>query len=286
MAQRRDRRGLGLQHHKQPGDVGVAGHVHHRPVPAGGEHRVELGHLLAGQLRQRHGPLEAGDGLQPPVPLVGERLAVGPLRVHCGLDLVAGQPERAVLAEYVGKLPVLAPGRLRGCADDPVRLGRAASLRLEQQGDPAGGGQAELGILVQGQADVVDIAGKGAHDRGEVILVLLRVVEEPGQPVGVGVGRLPVGRDHRDVQPGSDEPFVRLDRLLGEVARRMSGPVGERHLAGAGDQISDVNYVASAVQLCGVFPQSVGWAAKLQHRHNFDPWSLTRLHFSELSHWP
>ena len=35
----------------------------------------------------------------------------------------------------------------------------------------------------------------------------------------------------------------------------------------------------------GEFPQSVGWAAKPQHRHNCDPWSSKRLPFSELSHW-
>src|ERR1700733_13943637 len=92
---------------------------------------------------------------------------------------------------------------------------------------------------MQGEPDVVDVAGEGADDRREVVLVLVRVMEEPRQPVRVRVRRLSVGRDHRDVEAGRFEALVRRERLLGEVAGRVRGSVRERHFARAGNEVGD-----------------------------------------------
>ena len=74
-------------------------------------------------------------------------------------------------------------------------LGRAVAAGLQQRRHAARGGEAELGVLVQGHPDVVDVVGEGAHDRSEVVLVLAGIVKEPREPVRVRVRRSPVRRE-------------------------------------------------------------------------------------------
>jgi hypothetical protein len=61
------------------------------------------------------------------------------------------------------------------------------AVRPQQRVDAPRGGQPELGVLVQGQADVVHVVGECPYRRREMVLVRRRVVEEPGQSVRVGV---------------------------------------------------------------------------------------------------
>ena len=244
VAERGDRRMLFVQGRQQAADVRIVGQVDHRTVAARREDRVELGHLRVGQRGQRDRMLEAGNLLQRAAPLVREPLALGPLRVDLALDVLPGQAVRGVLGQHISELPVLPPRGLRGRADDPVGLGRGAAVRLQERGHAAGGGQAELGVLVQGQPDVVDVVGEGAHHRGQVVLVLVGIVEKPRQPVRIRVRRFPVGRDHRDVESGVGEPLVGLERLFGEVAGRVGRAIRERHLARAGDEVRDPGHTA------------------------------------------
>ena len=158
-----------------PVDVEVLVQIDHRPVPAGEEHAVEGEGLPVGDVGQLPRLLERlvrRQRLRHPAGLgraVGLEV-LGQLPQPVGGDI--GGDDR-FLAQDVDEVPVVGPRPASARLDDaPGRGGRQAGLPQRQE-DPPGGHEVELGQVVEGEADVVDVGGEAPeHGAGEVLVLV------------------------------------------------------------------------------------------------------------------
>jgi hypothetical protein len=111
--------------------------------------------------------------------------AVGVVPIWRPQVAVTALPGRArrlsgISSSHCWLAPGLAAALTTRCASAALRP--FASSSAAQRSDATRGGQPQLGVLMQGDADVVDVAGEGTDHRREVVLVLLGIVEEPDSP--------------------------------------------------------------------------------------------------------